>query len=263
VGLCVFDRDLRWVRLNEPIAEICGLPMEAHIGRTPRELPTEHGEQAEAALRKVLETGEPLVEYEIAGTTAAQPGVTRCWHAQLVPIKDADGRILGVSAAVLEITDRKNAEVALREANERLRDADRRKDEFLGMLSHELRNPLAPIRNALYILDHVEPGGAQARRAREVANRQVEHLTRLVDDLLDVTRIARGKIDLRRTDVDLASGAAHRRGPPCADAGSRAGPPTSAVPERAHHRERRRDPARAGPRNSSATRRSSRPRAAA
>jgi PAS domain S-box-containing protein len=104
-----------------------------------------------------------------------------------------------------DITDRKRAEQGLREANERLREVDRRKDEFLGMLSHELRNPLAPIRNALYILDRAEPTSEQARRAREVANRQLVHITRLVDDLLDVTRIARGKIELRREDLDLAA----------------------------------------------------------
>jgi CheY-like chemotaxis protein/two-component sensor histidine kinase len=91
-----------------------------------------------------------------------------------------------------------------RRAEERLREADRRKDEFLAMLSHELRNPLAPIRNALYILDRTDPASPQARRAKEVANRQIGHLTRLVDDLLDVTRIARGKIELRRARVDLA-----------------------------------------------------------
>jgi signal transduction histidine kinase len=99
----------------------------------------------------------------------------------------------------------KAAEAALREAVERLREADRRKDEFLGMLSHELRNPLAPIRHALYVLQHAEPGAPQARRAREIANRQVTHLARLVDDLLDVTRVARGKIELRRAEVDLAA----------------------------------------------------------
>jgi CheY-like chemotaxis protein/two-component sensor histidine kinase len=71
------------------------------------------------------------------------------------------------------------------------------------MLSHELRNPLAPIRNSVYILEHADPASEQAARARSVIQRQTDHLTRLVDDLLDVTRIARGKIDLRRERVDL------------------------------------------------------------
>jgi signal transduction histidine kinase len=90
-------------------------------------------------------------------------------------------------------------------ARERLAEADRRKDEFLGMLSHELRNPLAPIRNSIYILGRADPAGEQARRARAVLERQTDHLTRIVDDLLDVTRIARGKIFLRRDRVDVVA----------------------------------------------------------
>jgi DNA-binding response OmpR family regulator len=85
-----------------------------------------------------------------------------------------------------------------------LQEADRRKNEFLGVLSHELRNPLAPIRNALFILRRAQPGGEQANRAQAVIERQVGHLTRLVDDLLDVTRISRGKIQLVRVRTDLA-----------------------------------------------------------
>lgn len=88
-------------------------------------------------------------------------------------------------------------------ADQVLRDADRRKGEFLAMLSHELRNPLAPIRNCLYILDRAQPGGEQARRAQAVIDRQVHHLTRLVDDLLDVTRISHGKIRLQRESLEI------------------------------------------------------------
>jgi PAS domain S-box-containing protein len=112
-------------------------------------------------------------------------------------VTDSSGTLASVLSLVLDVSERKRIE-------QELRDANRRKDEFLGMLSHELRNPLAPIRNSLYILDHAEPTGQQARRAKEVASRQVAHLTRLVDDLLDVTRIAREKVELRRTCIDVA-----------------------------------------------------------
>jgi len=98
---------------------------------------------------------------------------------------------------------REHAE-ALRNANLHLAEANQRKTEFLAMLSHELRNPLAPIKNSLYILDRAAPGGEQAARARGVIGRQVDHLTRLVDDLLDVTRISRGKIQLLQELVDVA-----------------------------------------------------------
>ncbi|PSM31099.1 GAF domain-containing protein, partial [Haliangium sp. UPWRP_2] len=97
----------------------------------------------------------------------------------------------------------RDSEALLRKSEAALREADRRKDEFLGMLSHELRNPLAPIRNSLYILERAAPGSEQAKRAQAVIDRQVRHMTRLVDDLLDITRIARGKIQLQRQRVEL------------------------------------------------------------
>ena len=85
-----------------------------------------------------------------------------------------------------------------------LRDADRRKDEFLGMLSHELRNPLAPIRTSIFLLNRSAPGSESAAYARQVIERQTEHLTRLIDDLLDMTRIARGKVTVERQQVDVS-----------------------------------------------------------
>jgi signal transduction histidine kinase/CheY-like chemotaxis protein len=91
------------------------------------------------------------------------------------------------------------------EARMSLEAADRRKDEFLAVLSHELRNPLAPIKNSLYLLDRVPPGGPKALRARAVIEHQVAHMTRLVADLLDVSRISRGKVELRREQMDLAA----------------------------------------------------------
>jgi PAS domain S-box-containing protein len=86
-----------------------------------------------------------------------------------------------------------------------LRQADRLKDEFLAMLAHELRNPLAPVRNALHILKQPEANAAQLQQVRDMAERQVQHMARLLDDLLDVSRISRGRIELRREAVDVAA----------------------------------------------------------
>jgi signal transduction histidine kinase len=93
---------------------------------------------------------------------------------------------------------------SLRDREEALREADRRKDEFLAMLAHEIRNPLAPIRTAVQLLRLQEISEAQRANARDVIDRQVEHLVRLIDDLLDVSRITRGAITLQRERVDLA-----------------------------------------------------------
>jgi two-component system CheB/CheR fusion protein len=114
------------------------------------------------------------------------------------PVFDADGRIGEASAIAHDITAQKRTEEALHEAA-------RRKDEFLAMLGHELRNPLAPIRNSLLILEQPGATPEQARKARQTLERQVQHLTRLVDDLLDVARISQGKILLRTARLDLAA----------------------------------------------------------
>lgn len=92
-----------------------------------------------------------------------------------------------------------------RQRQYQVRDADQRKDEFLATLAHELRNPLAPIQTSMGILKHLHPDSAPVTQLRKVVNRQVRHLTRLVDDLLDVARITSGKVVLRKSDVTLAS----------------------------------------------------------
>jgi PAS domain S-box-containing protein len=108
-----------------------------------------------------------------------------------------------VYTVFVDITERKRAEQALHDALQRLADADQRKNEFLAMLSHELRNPLAPIRNSVYLLQRAQPGSEQAQRALAVLDRQATQLSRLVDDLLDVTRISRNKIQLQCSELDL------------------------------------------------------------
>lgn len=91
----------------------------------------------------------------------------------------------------------------LREQREMLAEADRRKNDFLGLLAHELRNPLAPITSSLFILGRAAPGSESASQALDVIGRQTTHLTRLVEDLLDITRISEGKIRIQREDIDL------------------------------------------------------------
>jgi len=102
-----------------------------------------------------------------------------------------------------DISERHAQEQALARSQAALRDANRLKDDFLATLSHELRNPLAPIQNSLAVLELAQPGSEGARKAQEVIGRQVTHLTRLIDDLLDITRITRQKLQLQRQRVEL------------------------------------------------------------
>jgi signal transduction histidine kinase len=112
------------------------------------------------------------------------------------------GRAPVVLLSIDDVTERRQAE-ALRLDAETLRRVDRRKDEFLGILAHELRNPLAPMRFAVEILRRAGDDNGHTTKARQVLDRQLTHMVRIVDDLLDVSRITQGKVELRREVVDL------------------------------------------------------------
>lgn len=119
------------------------------------------------------------------------------------PILDQHGNIAGVVLVFRGIRDRREAERELERRADLLQEQDRRKNEFLAALSHELRNFLAPIRNAVTVLKRVNPGSQEATRSRTVIDRQSGHLARLVDDLLDVSRVAQGKVEIQKEHVDL------------------------------------------------------------
>jgi two-component system CheB/CheR fusion protein len=346
IGLCVLDRNLRFVRINRRMAEINGVPVQQHIGRTVREVLPGVAEATEPVLRRVLETGQPVVDFEFTGETPAHPGRRRTWVESWHPIKDAGGNVVAVNVVAREVTEQREAEAALRASEERFRiaqesslvaftllravrgadgtivdfewvyanpaaasilkrpvnqlighrllevlpgnkapgplfeayvrvvetgvghnievpyeadgiygafqnvcsrledgvavwfmdvserrrateelarqreelqttvaslrkaqgqlqAADRQKDEFLAMLAHELRNPLTPIANACELLARTFPGHRDAQSMVGMIRRQVAQLTRLVDDLLDVSRITRGRIALKRDTIDL------------------------------------------------------------
>lgn len=113
VGLCVIDRDLRFVRINERMAEINGLPAADHIGRRLHDILPGLVDPAEAALAQILATGETLRGIEIVGETLAQPGVTRAWIEEWRPLRDGAGEIYAVSVVAEEVTQRRQAEAAI------------------------------------------------------------------------------------------------------------------------------------------------------
>jgi len=121
VGLCVFGRDLRYVRINERLAEINGIPAPRHLGKTLREIVPDLADAAEELAERVFRTGEPVLNVEFSGTTAAQPGVLRYWIEHWLPLRDERGQVVAINVVAHEITERKRAEEALRQANERLR----------------------------------------------------------------------------------------------------------------------------------------------
>ncbi len=125
------------------------------------------------------------------------------WNTPHTPDEHALWRLDLLARQAADLIEAKQAEARLVAANRQLAEADRRKNEFLAVLSHELRNPLAPIASSLYVLDHAPPGGEQAERAKQVIVRQVGQLSSLVNDLLDVTRITRNKVQLHKERLEL------------------------------------------------------------
>ncbi|HEY8876394.1 MAG TPA: PAS domain S-box protein [Roseateles sp.] len=120
IGLAVLDTDLRFLRVNERLAEMNGLLVEDHIGRSIGEILPDLAEQAEALLRRVLETGRAIRDLEVSGETPACPGVVRIWREQITPLRDEDGTITRLSVVAEEITDQRRAEETLRNSRQTL-----------------------------------------------------------------------------------------------------------------------------------------------
>jgi PAS domain S-box-containing protein len=330
VGMCVWDTDFRYLRINEALASINGIPSREHSGHTLAEMLPTLWPTLEVPLRRALH-GETVRNIEISGETPKHPSEARHWLASYYPVHSAEGELFGIGGVVHEVTEARRAVEALRQAEEQMRSvvdhvvdgiitideqgtiasfnaaaekvfgyqavevlgrnvkllmpepyhsehdgylanylhswqprvigigrevvgrrsdgstfpmelavsefhlgarrfftgivrditqrkqledelqrhlcelsaADRRKDEFLAMLAHELRNPLAGLTNAVQLVIDVEDR-EQTEWSLGVMNRQIRHLARLIDDLLDVSRITRGKIQLRKEIVDVA-----------------------------------------------------------
>jgi signal transduction histidine kinase len=158
-----------------------------------RYIPEDEQARVSAAIRSAVLTKSV---FELEHRVLRIDGTAGCVLSRAVPLLNDNNEIVEWFGAALDLTARKNAEDALR-------DADRRKDEFLATLAHELRNPLAPLRNGLQIARLNSPADAPFRRTIEMMDRQVSMLVHLVEDLMDVSRITTGKIELRRKSVTL------------------------------------------------------------
>lgn len=197
IGLAFLDRELRYIRINDRLAEMNGIPVEAHIGLHLSEIVPALLDNVQKVTNRILETGKAVCNYEFSCETTAAPGFQRYWNESWYPMQDSGGKVIGFGAVVEDITERKQAELALK-------DADRRKDEFLAMLAHELRNPLGPMRNVAQLLKTGSLDAARLSWCGDVVERQVGHLSQLVDDLLDISRITLGKIELKKEPLAVA-----------------------------------------------------------
>jgi PAS domain S-box-containing protein len=188
---------------NQLICSAWGRRQEDVLGRPFFESVPEGRDQTwRALLDAVYRTGEPHVGREVPAQFARNGQLTTSYYDFVWAPLRIDGKVDGIIVVATEVTDQVMARRDLSGLRAAAEAANRAKDEFLAMLGHELRNPLAPIMTALQLL---KLRGVQAvERERAIIERQVRHLVTLVDDLLDVSRITRGKIELKRTFVELA-----------------------------------------------------------
>ena len=191
----VWGLDHRFMYANEGLLKVWGRSWDEAIGKNCLELGYEpwHAAMHDREIEEVRRTKQPLRgEVPFVGTAGR-----RIYDYLLVPVIGADGEVEAVAGTTRDVTERQAMEQELREQ-------DRKKDDFIALLAHELRNPLAPIRNGLQVL-RLAAGDADALlKAREIMERQLAHMVRLIDDLLDVSRINRNKMELRETRLSLS-----------------------------------------------------------
>ncbi|HEX6994914.1 MAG TPA: ATP-binding protein [Gammaproteobacteria bacterium] len=159
-----------------------------------------------AVLDEVFRTGKTRAGHSISLMLQRTPGVPveeRVLDYVYQPIKSAAGNVTGILIGATDVTERARTEAALRRSEAALKEADRRKNEFLATLAHELRNPLAPLLNAARLIQLAGEADSRLRKAADIVVRQVQTMARLVDDLIDVSRITRGRIELRVQPVEL------------------------------------------------------------
>ncbi len=214
VGLFVLDRDLRFLRLNDRLAEMNGLPVAAHLGRRVREVVPDLADEAEPLFQGVLDRGEPLLNIQLSGETASQPGVHRHWREHYYPMRDASGQVIGINGVVEEITEIKCVEEEIRALNADLearvvartaeaQAASAAKSEFLAHMSHEIRTPLNAVLGLVQVMEKSPLTPAQ-RELTERIRAAGRSLLLLLNDILDFSKIEAGQLQLEARPFVLA-----------------------------------------------------------
>jgi PAS domain S-box-containing protein len=207
VGLGLWDRALRFQRLNTALAHINGMPAEEHLGRAVDEVLPCMDPRVREAMQRVAATGRAERNLEVSGQTTAAPGRVRHWRVSFYPVSVGEERV-GVGAVCEEITaeredaaERERLLEAERAARTEAERANRLKDDLLASVSHELRTRLSAIMSGAFLLQSPSLPSAQARTAVEIIARNARAQARLIDDLLDVARIVAGQLKLEFTAV--------------------------------------------------------------
>lgn len=192
--------DWRWVDVNQAFCRMLGRTREEVLSTPCPEMSVADDVDLDRMAKGELDS------YEVEKRFIHKDGHPVWARLTLSLVRDEKGRPDAESAIIVigvDISDLKRAQEEQQRLLQALREADEQKNTFLAVLSHELRNSITPVRNSVYILDRIATGRPQAERPLGIIDRQVSHMSRMIDDLLDLTRISRGRIGLRREQVDL------------------------------------------------------------
>jgi len=203
IGMC----DLNGIPffVNQAGLEMAGLDSIEQAARTPVPdffFPEDQERIMNEFFPSVMENGHGEIEVRFRHF---KTGEARWMAYKLLTLTDVDGNPTGFATVSQDVTERKQLADGLMRLAADLSEVDRRKNEFIATLAHELRNPLAPVSNMLEVLKHAEGDRETLRRARDTMERQLGQIVRLVDDLLDLNRISRDRLELRPSDVELSS----------------------------------------------------------
>lgn len=192
VGFAFFDKEHRYIRINETLAELNGIAAQDHIGKTIEELLPENAKVVVPVINSVMTTKEPVLNLEVTGETPREPGITRYWLTGFYPVFIGKSRDVNyVGAVVIEITTMKRLE--------------QQKDEFLAVASHELKTPVTSIKAYAQVLQKLfkRKGDTQSAEMLAKMDAQINKLITLIADLLDVSKMQAGKLQLRLNNFDF------------------------------------------------------------
>ena len=205
IGLCTLDTDLRYIRINQNLANINGTSAIKHIGKTPHEIIPTLSSQIEEMAHDTLKTGKPNMGHEIEGVTPSQPSVIRTWIVQSVPFKDINGVIIGISFSVLEITDMKRAQEKIAKTMEKLKLSNDELQRFAYVVSHDFKEPLRMVSYFTQLIKkrHIDKFDGEVDEFIGFIIEGSKRMERLLDDLLEYSRITSAEDKYEEINLDI------------------------------------------------------------